>query len=189
MAGAYPKLETERLVILLPGPDFSERVVDYYHRNREHLGPWEPQRGPEFFTPDWWRRQLELNQREFREDRGARMVVVKRGDPEMRVIGVVNLSHLVRGSFLACYLGYSIDHELQGSGVMAEALRAVLDYAFGELGLHRVMANYQPQNLRSGRLLQRLGFVREGYAADYLHIDGEWRDHVLTARTNPRWRS
>jgi ribosomal-protein-alanine N-acetyltransferase len=48
------------------------------------------------------------------------------------------------------------------------------------------MANYRPENERSGRLLQRLGFAREGYARDYLFIDGAWRDHVLTSLTTPR---
>ena len=47
------------------------------------------------------------------------------------------------------------------------------------------MANYIPENERSGRLLARLGFTREGLAKDYLFIDGAWRDHVLTALANP----
>ena len=47
------------------------------------------------------------------------------------------------------------------------------------------MANYRPENDRSRKLLERLGFVREGLARDYLFIDGAWRDHVLTALTNP----
>ena len=49
------------------------------------------------------------------------------------------------------------------------------------------MANYMPHNHRSGKLLERLGFEREGYAKDYLLIDGQWRDHVLTALTNKEW--
>jgi ribosomal-protein-alanine N-acetyltransferase len=65
---------------------------------------------------------------------------------------------------------------------MDEALAAGLDWAFGELGLHRVMANYLPRNERSGRLLARLGFEREGYAREYLKIAGRWEDHVLTAK-------
>ena len=68
---------------------------------------------------------------------------------------------------------------------MHEALTASLDFAFRDLRLHRVMANYRPEHLRSGRLLARLGFAQEGYARDYLFIDGAWRDHILTSRTNP----
>ncbi len=97
------------------------------------------------------------------------------------VLGVANLSNIVRGTLQACHLGYSLDREYEGRGLMQEALEALVTYAFEDLQLHRVMANYQPENVRSGRVLERLGFVREGYAPDYLHIDGAWRDHVLTA--------
>jgi ribosomal-protein-alanine N-acetyltransferase len=70
---------------------------------------------------------------------------------------------------------------------MAEALRATNEFVFREMRLHRIMANYRPENVRSGKLLERLGFVREGLAKDYLFIDGAWRDHILTALVNPRF--
>ena len=63
----------------------------------------------------------------------------------------------------------------------------MVQYSFHDLNLHRVMANYVPENERSGKLLERLGFVREGVAREYLRIAGQWRDHVLTARINPDW--
>ena len=68
---------------------------------------------------------------------------------------------------------------------MSEALGAGIGHIFGPLALHRIMANYLPTNERSGRLLRRLGFVVEGFARDYLYIDGAWRDHILTALTSP----
>jgi ribosomal-protein-alanine N-acetyltransferase len=82
-------------------------------------------------------------------------------------------------------LGYSLDGAAQGKGLAREAVGAVVDYAFATLGLHRIEANYQPNNDRSGKLLRSLGFVVEGYARDFLFIDGGWRDHILTSRTNP----
>jgi [ribosomal protein S5]-alanine N-acetyltransferase len=69
---------------------------------------------------------------------------------------------------------------------MFEALTAAIAFAFDVLRLHRIMANYIPGNERSGKLLRRLGFNMEGYARDYLLIDGEWRDHILTALTNAK---
>jgi ribosomal-protein-alanine N-acetyltransferase len=69
---------------------------------------------------------------------------------------------------------------------MHEALEAAIRYAFDELRLHRIMANYVPTNERSGRVLRRLGFVIEGYARDYLFIGGRFMDHVLTSLTNPK---
>ena len=176
-----PRLTTERLELVLPPPAFADRMVDYYERNEAHLSPWEPQRPQEFLTPSWWRRQLEANLIDFETGRSVRMVLVLREDPEERVVGIVNLSNIVRGAFQAAHIGYSVDAEMEGGGYMHEALARMVAFAFEDLGLHSVMANYRPENTRSGLLLARLGFEREGDARRYLHIDGEWRDHVLTS--------
>jgi ribosomal-protein-alanine N-acetyltransferase len=68
---------------------------------------------------------------------------------------------------------------------MFEAARAGIRYIFEAVRLHRIMANYMPRNARSGALLQRLGFVVEGSARNYLYINGKWEDHLLTSLTNP----
>jgi ribosomal-protein-alanine N-acetyltransferase len=70
---------------------------------------------------------------------------------------------------------------------MSEALTALIAYAFNDLRLHRIMANYMPSNERSARVLQRLGFQVEGYARDYLFLAGRWQDHIMTSLTNPSW--
>lgn len=62
------------------------------------------------------------------------------------------------------------------------ALR-VLRYAVGQLRLHRLEANIQPGNHSSLRLVQRVGFRREGYSPGMLFIDGAWRDHERWAIT------
>jgi ribosomal-protein-alanine N-acetyltransferase len=67
---------------------------------------------------------------------------------------------------------------------MSEALERAIRYLFDDLLLHRIEANHMPSNTRSAKLLARLGFEREGYARDYLFIDGAFRDHVLTSLTN-----
>lgn len=70
---------------------------------------------------------------------------------------------------------------------MFEALQAAIRYMQRQQNIHRIMANYMPHNQRSGALLARLGFEKEGYAKDYLLIDGRWQDHVLTALTRHEW--
>lgn len=72
---------------------------------------------------------------------------------------------------------------------MHEALQRTISYVFEELRLHRIHANYIPNNVRSGRLLARLGFAIEGYAKDYLFINDAWRDHVLTSLTNQHFNA
>jgi ribosomal-protein-alanine N-acetyltransferase len=122
---------------------------------------------------------------EFADGRSACLLMLDRAARDGAVIGRLNFTEIVRGPFRACILGYAVDRAYEGRGYMFEGLRAAIAWVFGELRLHRIMANYRPENERSGRLLERLGFVREGYARDYLFIDGAWRDHVLTALTNP----
>jgi [ribosomal protein S5]-alanine N-acetyltransferase len=102
-------------------------------------------------------------------------LVCRRGSDEL--VGVVNISEIVHGAFKSGYLGYYAFRPHGGQGLMAEGLTLVLDEAFQRLRLHRLEANIQPGNLRSRRLVQRLGFRREGYSPRYLKINGRWRDH------------
>ncbi len=102
-----------------------------------------------------------------------------------KLIGECNFTNIIRGPFQACHLGFSISAQFEGKGLMCEALAAAIDYIFCEYKLHRIMANYCPENRRSGRLLTRLGFEREGLARAYLKINGFWADHVLTSLINP----
>jgi len=65
---------------------------------------------------------------------------------------------------------------------MTAAVRALIPYAFGTLRLHRMEAACIPTNVASISLLERTGFEREGYAREYLCINGLWQDHLLYAR-------
>jgi ribosomal-protein-alanine N-acetyltransferase len=85
----------------------------------------------------------------------------------------------------SCFLGYSLDEDHQSQGLMTEALKSLIDHIFNDWGLHRIQANYLPTNGPSARVLEKLGFEKEGVAKNYLRIDGQWQDHVLTARINP----
>jgi ribosomal-protein-alanine N-acetyltransferase len=180
-------LVTDRLELTLLEPADAPRVADYVRRNHDHLAPWEPPRPVGFEDPAFWEAQLELNRAEMEAGTALRLFLVGRGGGRRApVLGSCNFFNVVRGAFQACHLGYSLDEGQQGRGLMTEACRAGLDFVFDAWNLHRVMANYRPTNEPSGRLLRRLGFVVEGYARDYLFIDGAWRDHILTSLTNPR---
>ncbi|MCB9592629.1 MAG: GNAT family N-acetyltransferase [Sandaracinaceae bacterium] len=181
------RLETDRLVLIAPlDVEHAPAVADFYTRNRAHFAPWDPVRARSFFTKAHWREQLLLDAELLEEGVSARFFVTPRGSD--RVVGHVHFANVVYGAFQACHLGFGIDAELVGQGMMREAIEAGIAWVFAELGLHRVEANHRPENVRSGQLLRRLGFVPQGYARDYLHIDGAWRDHVLTALTNERWK-
>jgi ribosomal-protein-alanine N-acetyltransferase len=184
---ALPELRTARLTVRLARPGMQEAMARFLHDNFEgHLDRWSPPATTAFFTEAFWRDRLAVAVEEFHAGRAARFVL-QPGDAGGPVVGTCNYTNIVRGPFLACHLGYQVARSHEGQGLMAEALRATNDFVFRELKLHRIMANYRPENERSGRLLERLGFVREGLAKDYLFIDGAWRDHVLTALVNPRF--
>lgn len=179
-----PELQTARTHIRLPQRADAPLLLRYRVDNRSHFAHWEPTREQAYFTLEACRRAIADGVEAARTDRGYPLLVLDPDQCEMRAS--ITLANVTRGVFQAAHLGYGVAAAWQGRGLMREALEAVLDLAFGALALHRVMANYLPHNARSERLLQRLGFQREGYAAAYLRIDGRWQDHVLTARLNPR---
>ncbi len=184
---AIPILESERLSLTLPDPAAAPRVVRYLTDNREHHELWSPVPPGGFFTEAYWVARLEQARAEFVAGKSMRLFVFGRGNTGGPVLGTCNFSQFVRGPFQACYLGFALDQAAVGRGIMQEAAARGIAYAFGELGLHRIMANHVPENERSAKLLESLGFVVEGRAKDYLHINGAWRDHVLTSLTNPAW--
>jgi ribosomal-protein-alanine N-acetyltransferase len=93
------------------------------------------------------------------------------------IVGLFELSDVVRGNFQNAYLGYWVGQPFAGQGYMREGMQLALRFAFQELRLHRVEANIQPANKRSLALAKTAGFRREGFSPRYLKIGGRWRDH------------
>ncbi len=191
-AGEHPEAEPSvpvrisagRTVVRLAGEGEAGEVVRFYLSNREHLRPWDPERPEYFFTEAFWRSQLRQNLNHHAADSALRLFIYPADDP-LRVIGNISLSNITRGVAQSCTVGYSLDASFEGKGLMQEALRGTIKYAFSTLRLHRIEANYMPHNRRSGALLRRLGFTVEGYSRDYIQIAGRWEDHVRTALLNP----
>lgn len=180
------RLDTERLRLEIARPGHEAVLARFFAENFEtHLARWSPPAPPGGHGEDWWARQLPRFAREFEDGQSARWVAFLREGAGDEVAATASVTQIARGPFQAAYLGYQVARRLEGRGLMTEALRAVVGHAFGELRLHRLMANHVPENERSGRVLARLGFVTEGLARDYLYIGGAWRDHVLTALANP----
>ena len=156
----------------------------YHHRNAEHLRPWEPVRDPDYHSLAGWKTRA--GEQEMSIQAGsAYHFAIKDND---HIIGLCNFTGVQRGAFQACYLGYSIDAARQGQGIMHAGLSQAIDYIFTTVRLNRIMANYMPVNERSGKLLTRLGFEKEGQARRYLQIAGTWEDHILTSLINPAMR-
>lgn len=189
-----PEIDTGRLKLRLARPGMESAMARFLSENfAGHLERWFPPVSEAYFTEGYWRERLAAWADEYRADRGARFVMQLRprdgGEPPLDapLLGSCSYTNFVRGAFHACHLGYQVGREYEGRGLMSEALRGCNAFVFGTLRMHRIMANFRPENDRSRALLQRLGFTEEGFAKDYLFIDGAWRDHVLTALVNPAY--
>jgi ribosomal-protein-alanine N-acetyltransferase len=112
--------------------------------------------------------------------------LLRRRDSD-ELIGVVDLSEIVRGAFQSAYLSFYAHARHAGQGLMKEGVGAVVERAFREHRLHRVEANIQPGNRASLHLVRTLGFRREGFSPKYLKIGGRWRDHERWALTREVW--
>lgn len=180
-------LITDRMLVRTAQYQDAWRLSEYYVENREHLKPWEPRRDESYHHQSGWQVKLKIIDELHKQNAVRYFLMLDKEGSE--VMGVINFSNIIKGDFHACYLGYSIGKKWQGQGLMFEALQSAIRYMFRQQNIHRIMANYMPHNQRSGNLLARLGFEKEGYAKDYLLIDGKWQDHVLTALVNPEWKS
>ena len=180
-----PRLKTERTEISLMEFNDVEGIVEFYRENENHLERWDPKKPEGFFTKEYWSEKVQVAQNEWLEKSSLRLVIRK--VETQKIIGFITFSSFERGPFQACRLGYKIHHEVEDKGYMSESLKEATRYLFEEMNFHRIEANYIPDNERSGKLLERLGFVKEGIAKNYLLINGQWQDHILTSLTNHNW--
>ena len=163
-----------------------KEFIQFYLDNKSHLDLWEPAPPSDFYSEKYWKFKLNEFMDECLNNSSLRLAIREKSKGQL--IGFINFTGFERGPFQACRLGYKLDFRFEGRGYMSESLRPALKFMFEELNFHRIEANYIPENFRSGRLLERLGFQKEGFAKNYLKINGKWQDHFLTSLTNPNWQ-
>lgn len=178
-----PAIVTPHTILTVLHPGNADLLLAYQQENRQHLAPWEPERDSPFYTAQACHARAASAHRAFLDGHAVNFIAIGRDSEQM--VAECNFTNIVRGPLQACHLGYSIARACEGRGLMREVAAAGIAYAFGELGLHRIMANHMPANVKSERLLRALGFGREGYARAYLKIAGKWEDMVLNALINP----
>jgi ribosomal-protein-alanine N-acetyltransferase len=148
--------------------DDADELAALLVENRPFLAPFEPDRNERFYTVEGQRERLE------RDDKHAFAIL----DAD-RIAGTVALSNVARGPHDSANLGYWVAEPFNGRGLATDAVRELIPIAFDELGLHRLEAGTLVDNVASQRVLEKNGFEQVGIARGYLHIRGEWRDHVL----------
>lgn len=176
------EISTARLKLTPAREQFVHELQKYCVENRAHLQPWEPLRSEKFFEAKSAAERLCAMAHHNASGNAVHFLLILTETGEMA--GECNFTNIVRGPFQACHLGFSVVKRFEGRGLIHEALPPAISYIFEHVGLHRIMANFRPENIRSAMLLERLGFEREGLARSYLRINGVWADHVLTSLVN-----
>lgn len=175
-----PMIEGAGVFLRAPVMGDYEEWADLRERSRAFLLPWEPEWPADDLTRSAFRVRIRRYAAEIRDDIGYPFFLFRAGDK--RMLGGTTLSNVRRGVAQSANLGYWMGAPYAHKGYMSAAVAAMIPFSHGALGLKRVEAACIPENAASVRLLEKSGFVREGYARKYLCIAGKWQDHLLYAR-------
>jgi len=175
-----PTIAGEGVVLRTPQvTDYSEWVA-LREASRDFLTPWEPTWPADDLSRTAFRRRIRRYAEDLRTDLGCAFLILRSSDDAL--VGGLTIANIRRGVAQAGSLGYWMSKPHARQGYMTAAVRAVIPFAFSTLRLHRLEAACIPTNNGSIKLLEKTGFVREGYARDYLCINGIWQDHLLYGR-------
>ncbi len=166
-----------RLQLRPPVPQDYQAWKRVRESSRKFLEPWEPRWPKDDLTRTGYRRRLKRYISESNMNTGETYFLV---DIEDNLpIGGISISNIRFGVARMCNIGYWMGEKYAAKGYMTKSVNAIADHIFDDLQLCRIEAACLVHNERSSRLLERVGFVREGLCRNYLEIDGERRDHIL----------
>ncbi|KFB10743.1 GNAT family N-acetyltransferase [Nitratireductor basaltis] len=174
-----PTLKGGRVSLRMPAHSDYRQWAALREESRDFLVPWEPAWSADELSRQAFRQRLRRYRDEY--DRGTGLTFFVFLQETEALAGGLSLSNIRRGVAQTATIGYWMGAPHAGQGLMLDALKLVIPFAFGRLSLHRLEAACIPENQRSVRLLEKAGFRREGLARSYLKINGAWQDHVLYA--------
>ncbi len=180
-SGAYCDLSTRivtaRLVLKVPKQVHFSEWQQLRQQSCEFLTPWEAKWPRDDLTKAAFARRIRLYHDAIINDDAYPFFIFRKDDDVL--LGAVSLSNVRRGITQSAVFGYWIGEPFARQGYMSEAVGAVAKFGFTRLGLHRLEASCIPDNKASARVLEKNGFVKEGFARSYLQINSKWRDHNL----------
>jgi RimJ/RimL family protein N-acetyltransferase len=138
-----------------------------------------------------WGPNSEEETRDFLERAQARAKVDPRAEYDFAVT-LADTGELIGGIGIYvdgsnAMLGYCFARPVWGNGYASEAARLIVDLGFGSLGVHRVWAGCDPENVGSIGVLEKLGMTREGHLREECQIRGEWRDTLVFGILADEW--
>jgi [ribosomal protein S5]-alanine N-acetyltransferase len=179
-ADPLPSVAGEGVLLRIPqAPDYTDWTA-LREESRDFLTPWEPTWPADDLSRSAFRRRIRRYSEDLRTDQGYAFLIIRSSDNTL--VGGLTLANIRRGVAQAGSIGYWMGRPFVRQGYMTAAVRAIMPFAFASLRLHRLEAACIPSNVGSIRLLEKTGFVREGYAREYLCINGIWQDHLLYGR-------
>ena len=149
------------------------------HANRDWLSPWDATNPSGMTAKPGFFDVMRGARRQARAGTSLSLAIEFEG----RFVGQATLGNIVWGSLRQGYIGYWIDSRVAGRGVTPTAVAMLTDHALLDMELHRIEINIRPENQASIRVVEKLGYHREGLRPRYLHIAGDWRDHVCYVMT------
>ncbi len=179
-ADPLPSVAGEGVLLRMPqATDYADWTA-LREASRDFLMPWEPTWPADDLSRSAFRRRIRRYAEDLRTDQGYAFLIIRSSDSAL--VGGLTLANIRRGVAQAGSLGYWMGQPFARQGYMTAAVRAIIPFAFATLRLHRIEAACIPTNAGSIRLLEKTGFVREGYAREFLCINGIWQDHLLYGR-------
>lgn len=155
--------------------------------NRDWLTPWEATR-PKIESnsrlPSYYGMVMTLN-KEIRALRSISLGIWLRENDSQKLIGQITLGGIIFGAMRGAHIGYWIDQRFASRGYTTRAVKLLTKFAFQTLKLHRIEINLRPENEASKKVAIKAGYVLEGARNNYLHIAGDWRNHITFVKENP----
>ena len=157
------------------------------NRNAEWLTVWEPMRHPTLPDPTVDRSAFASRCLQRDRDRTNGVAYQFGLFVDQHIAGEVNLNNVIRGAMQSGTIGYWIDQRHAGHAYVSEGVAVLMQFAFEQLGLHRVEICIVPRNNNSRRVMEKIDIRDEGVALRYLEINGVWEDHIRYAMTAEEW--
>lgn len=175
-------LFTQRLVLTLSHPKLTKEVCRFHNENKAAFAGTEPCRPDSFYTLNGVKDNLRYDDKLSRKCEEFRFWITEKGSDE--IIGTVCIASILFGSVKSCFLSYKVAEKHQGKGYATEAVNEVCRFAFTILQLHRIESYVMPRNIKSCRVMEKLGFEKEGVSRRCLEVNGVWEDHIRFSLLN-----
>ncbi len=180
--------ETDRLLLKTLSSDAAPLVLSFYQENKAAFEPWEPLRSNTFYTLAYHTASLTAEHTQMQEGKLLRFWVFLKDYPD-EIIGSLCFQKIAREPYYTCSLGYKFATKHQQRGYALEGIQSAIELIFRDYQLHRIEAHTMPENIASGKLLEKLSFQYEGISRGFAFIHGKWRDHKQYSLINPYHQS